>query len=46
MTIVEKYKIKSVKELSKLKIVFVGDANNVANSWIAVSAVLGLNFVL
>jgi len=46
MTIVEKYKIKSVKDLSKLKIVFVGDANNVANSWIAVSAVLGLNFLL
>ncbi|MDD2524079.1 MAG: ornithine carbamoyltransferase [Endomicrobiaceae bacterium] len=46
MTIVEKYKIKSVKQLSKLKIAFVGDANNVANSWLAVSAVLGLNFLL
>lgn len=46
MTIIEKFKIKSVKELSKLKIVFAGDANNVANSWLALSAVLGLNFTL
>ncbi|MDD5020915.1 MAG: ornithine carbamoyltransferase [Endomicrobiaceae bacterium] len=46
MTIIEKFKIKSVKELSKLKIVFAGDTNNVANSWIALSAVLGLNFTL
>ena len=46
MTIIEKYKIKSLKELQKLKISFVGDANNVANSWLAVSAVLGLNFLL
>ena len=46
MTIIEKYKIKNLKELQKLKISFVGDANNVANSWLAVSAVLGLNFLL
>lgn len=46
MTIIEKFKIKSAKELSKLKIVFAGDANNVANSWLALSAVLGLNFTL
>lgn len=46
MTIIEKYKIKSLKDLRKLKISFVGDANNVANSWLAVSAVLGLNFLL
>lgn len=46
MTIIEKFKIKSVKELGKLKIVFAGDANNVANSWLALSAVLGLNFTL
>ena len=46
MTIIEKYKIKTLKELQKLKISFVGDANNVANSWLAVSAVLGLNFLL
>lgn len=46
MTIMEKFNIKSVKELSKLKIVFAGDANNVANSWLALSAVLGLNFTL
>ena len=46
MTIIEKYKVKSLKDLQKLKISFVGDANNVANSWLAVSAVLGLNFSL
>ena len=46
MTIIEKYKVKSLKDLQKLKISFVGDANNVANSWLAVSAVLGLNFAL
>ena len=46
MTIIEKYKVKSLKDLQKLKISFVGDANNVANSWLAVSAVLGLNFLL
>ena len=46
MTIIEKYKIRNLKELCKLKISFVGDANNVANSWLAVSAVLGLNFLL
>lgn len=46
MTIVEKYKIKNLKELKKIKISFVGDANNVANSWLAASAVLGLNFLL
>ena len=46
MTIIEKYKVKSLNDLRKLKISFVGDANNVANSWLAVSAVLGLNFLL
>ncbi len=46
MTIIEKYKIKNLKDLRKLKITFVGDANNVANSWLAVSAVLGLKFLL
>ena len=46
MTIIEKFNIKSFKELKKLKIAFVGDANNVANSWLALSAVLGLNLTL
>ena len=45
MTIIEKYKIKSLKELRKLKIAFVGDANNVSNSWLGISAILGLNFL-
>lgn len=46
MTIVEKFKIKSLKDLSKIKIVFVGDSNNVFNSWLALAAVTGLNFTL
>ena len=46
MTIVEKFKIKSLKDLSKIKIVFVGDSNNVFNSWLALAAVMGLNFTL
>jgi ornithine carbamoyltransferase len=46
MTIMELHKIKTVEALKKCKIVFVGDSNNVANSMIAVSAVLGLDFTL
>jgi ornithine carbamoyltransferase len=40
----ELFKIKNIKELQKVKIAFCGDgANNIVNSLIAVSAVLGLN---
>lgn len=46
MTIMEFYKAKTVEALRKLKIVFIGDSNNVANSVIAISAVLGLDFTL
>ncbi|AKL98260.1 ornithine carbamoyltransferase [Endomicrobium proavitum] len=47
MTVMELLlKTKTVEALKKLKIVFVGDSNNVANSLIAVSAVLGLDFTL
>jgi ornithine carbamoyltransferase len=46
MTIMELHKIKTVEGLKKIKIVFSGDSNNVANSMLAVSAVLGLDFTL
>ncbi len=37
---------RTLKSLRRLKIVFLGDANNVANSWILVAALMGLHFVL
>jgi ornithine carbamoyltransferase len=46
MTIMELHKVKTVEALKKIKIVFIGDSNNVANSLLAVSAVLGLDFTL
>jgi ornithine carbamoyltransferase len=46
LTIVENRNIKTVADLKKLKIVFVGDGNNIANTWIAASSILGLNFTL
>jgi len=46
LTIMEKKKIKSPKELAKIKVVFVGDGNNMANSWIGAAAVLGFSFTL
>jgi len=46
MTMMELHKAKTVEALRKLKIVFTGDANNVANSLLAASAVLGLDFTL
>ncbi len=35
-----------IKQLKKLKIVWVGDGNNVAHSWIAAASILGLNLSL
>jgi ornithine carbamoyltransferase len=34
------------KDLKKLKIVYVGDGNNVCNSWLFATGILGLNFTL
>ncbi len=34
------------KDLRKLKIVYVGDGNNVCNSWLFATGILGLNFTL
>ena len=46
LTIIEKRKIKSLAALKKIKVVFVGDGNNVAGSWIAAAAVFGFSFTL
>lgn len=46
MTMMEFHKAKTVEALKKIKIVFVGDSNNVANSLLAAAAVLGLDFTL
>lgn len=46
MTIMELKNIKTIEGLKKVKIVFMGDSNNVANSLLAASAILGLNFTL
>jgi ornithine carbamoyltransferase len=46
MTVVELHKTDSVEGLKKIKIVYVGDSNNIANSLLAISAILGLDFTL
>ncbi len=46
MTMMEFHKAKTVEGLKKIKIVFVGDSNNVANSLLGAAAILGLNFTL
>lgn len=46
LTIIEKKKIKDPKGLKKIKVVFVGDGNNVANSWIGAAVLFGFTFVL
>jgi len=42
----ELHKIKTIEALKKIKIVYAGDSNNIANSLLAISAVLGLDFML
>lgn len=46
LTIVEKRKIMSPQLLKTIKVAFVGDGNNVANSWVAAAAVLGFKLSL
>ncbi|MDR0401445.1 MAG: ornithine carbamoyltransferase [Endomicrobium sp.] len=46
MTIMELYNIKIINDLKKIKIVYIGDSNNVSNSLLAISVVLGLNFTI
>ena len=46
LTIMEARNIKNAKDFKKVKIVFVGDGNNIANSLIGAAALLGASFVL
>lgn len=46
LTILEKKKITTPAGLKKVKVTFVGDGNNVANSWIAAAAVMGFSFTI
>lgn len=46
LTIIEKKKIKTPEQLKEIKVTFVGDGNNIANSWIAAAGTLGFDFTL
>ena len=46
LTIMEAKKINNTKDFKQIKIVFVGDGNNIANSLIGAAALLGSSFVL
>lgn len=46
MTMMELLKARNVEILKKAKIVYIGDSNNITNSLVAVSAVLGLNLTV
>ncbi|MDR3256118.1 MAG: ornithine carbamoyltransferase [Endomicrobium sp.] len=46
MTIMEFHKVKTIEALKKIKIVYTGDSNNIVNSLLAISVVLGLDFTL
>jgi len=45
-TIMEKKRISSLKKLMNVKIAFVGDGNNVANSWMEAGSKIGMNVVV
>ena len=46
MTVMEFHKAKTIEALKKVKIVFIGDSNNIANSLLAIAAVLGLDLAI
>ncbi|GHT38360.1 ornithine carbamoyltransferase [Endomicrobiia bacterium] len=46
MTIMELHKVKNIEALKKIKIVYIGDNNNISNSLLAISAVLGLDLTI
>jgi ornithine carbamoyltransferase len=46
MTIMEFHEVETVESLKKIKIVYTGDSNNIANSLLAISAVLGLDLTI
>lgn len=43
-TLMEWKKFKKARDLSKLKVAYFGDGNNMANSWILAAALLGIEF--
>lgn len=45
-TLIEKRSIKGPEQLKKAKVVFVGDGNNMSNSWLAAAGLMGFHFVL
>jgi ornithine carbamoyltransferase len=46
MTIIEFHKAKNIEDLKKIKIVYTGDSNNIANSLLAISVTLGLDLTI
>jgi ornithine carbamoyltransferase len=46
MTIMEFHKITTLSDLKKIKIVYIGDGNNISNSLLAIASVLGMNLTL
>jgi ornithine carbamoyltransferase len=46
MTIMEFHKIIPLSDLKKIKIVYIGDGNNISNSLLAIASVLGMNLTL
>jgi ornithine carbamoyltransferase len=46
MTIMECYRLKTTESLKKIKIVYIGDVNNISNSLLAMASVLGLDLTL
>ncbi|MDR3196136.1 MAG: ornithine carbamoyltransferase [Endomicrobium sp.] len=46
MTMTEFYKITTPEGLKKIKIVYIGDGNNISNSLLAIASILGLDLTL
>lgn len=46
LTLMEHKKIRSRAALKKLKVVFAGDGNNMAQSWLAAASLMGFSFTL
>lgn len=46
MTVMEFHKIITPSDLKKIKIVYIGDGNNISNSLLAIASVLGMNLTL
>ncbi|MFC1501759.1 ornithine carbamoyltransferase [Elusimicrobiota bacterium] len=46
LTVIEKKKIRNPADLKKIHVAFVGDGNNIANSWLGAAGLLGFKFTL